>query len=108
MNHSQLAIKGGPKASPVYRAQLFHWPIVTDEDVEAVKNVMLDGASPSMTNITMQFEKEWAEYNGVKHALGSCNGTAALAAGLWALGIGAGDEVSAPAITYWASCACAS
>lgn len=107
MKQSQLAIKGGPKASPVYREKLFHWPIVTDEDVEAVKKVMLDGASPSMTDITIQFEKEWAEYNGVKHALGSCNGTAALAAGLWALGIGAGDEVIAPAITYWASCACA-
>lgn len=85
--------------------ELFHWPIVTDEEVEAVAEVMRDGAAPSGTNITRQFEREFAAWHGVKYGLGTCNGTAALNAAFWACGVGAGDEVIAPAVTYWASCA---
>ena len=104
---NELALKGGPKAIECENEKLFHWPIVTDEDFQAVNAVIADGGRPSATDITMEFEKEWAAYNGVKYALGACNGTAALAAGMWALGVGAGDEVIAPSITYWATCACA-
>jgi len=39
------------------------------------------------------FEKEFAEYIGVKHALGVGSGTEALHLALRALGVGAGDEV---------------
>ncbi|MCF0261589.1 MAG: DegT/DnrJ/EryC1/StrS family aminotransferase, partial [Sphaerochaetaceae bacterium] len=51
------------------------------------------------------FEKEFAEWMGVKHALAFQNGTASLNAAMWACGVGAGDEVIAPSMTYWASCA---
>ena len=33
--------------------ELFHWPIVTDEEVEAVAAVMRDGAAPSGTAIVL-------------------------------------------------------
>ncbi len=39
------------------------------------------------------FEREFAEYIGVNHALGLASGTDALRLGLLALGVGAGDEV---------------
>lgn len=107
MESVKLALKGGPREINGENEKIFHWPIVTEEDFEAVKAVIADGGKPSCTDITMEFEKEWAAYNGVKYALGTCNGTAALAAGLWALGVGAGDEIIAPSMTYWATCACA-
>ena len=39
------------------------------------------------------FEKEFAQYIGVKHAISVGNGTDALVVGLRAIGVGAGDEV---------------
>ncbi len=49
------------------------------------------------------FEKSLAEYVGVKHALSCCNGTVALHLALLALGIGPGDEVIVPTLTYVAT-----
>ena len=59
----------------------------------------------SGTGITKQFEKEFSSWIGSQYALAFCNGTASILAGLWALGIGAGDEVICPSMTYWASAA---
>jgi perosamine synthetase len=49
------------------------------------------------------FEQKFAEYLGVKHALTCCNGTAALHLALLALGVGFGDEVIIPTLTYVAT-----
>jgi dTDP-4-amino-4,6-dideoxygalactose transaminase len=49
------------------------------------------------------FEGEFAEYVGAGHAVGVGSGTAAIAIGLRALGIGRGDRVIVPAHTYIAS-----
>ena len=49
------------------------------------------------------FEKRFAEYLGVKHTLSCCNGTVALHLALLALGIGPGDEVIVPTLTYVAT-----
>ena len=49
------------------------------------------------------FEREFAEYIGVKHCIGVGNGLEALQLILMALGIGEGDEVIVPANTYIAS-----
>jgi len=49
------------------------------------------------------FEKKFAEYLGAKHALSCCNGTVALHLSLLALGIGPGDEVIVPTLTYVAT-----
>lgn len=49
------------------------------------------------------FEKRFAEYIGVKHALSCCNGTVALHLALLALGIGLSDEVIVPTLTYVAT-----
>lgn len=50
-----------------------------------------------------KFEKEFANYLGVKHVVGVANGLDALRLSLKALGIKPGDEVIVPAFTYIAS-----
>lgn len=50
-----------------------------------------------------QFEQKFADYIGVKYACSVSNGTVALHLALIALGIGSGDEVIVPSLTYIAS-----
>ena len=49
------------------------------------------------------FEREFAEYCGVRHAIGCANGLDALKLIIQAYGFGEGDEIIAPANTYIAS-----
>ena len=50
-----------------------------------------------------EFERAFAAFTGTAHAVAVCNGTAALHAAMAALGIGPGDEVIVPAITFVAT-----
>ena len=50
-----------------------------------------------------EFETQFARYIGVEYATSVCNGTVALHLALVALGIGPGDEVIVPTLTYIAS-----
>ncbi len=87
------------------RPDLFKWPIITEEDESAVLEVLRDGSRMSKIDITQQFEREYADWVGVRYGLGYCNGTAALLGAFWACGIGAGDDIICPSMTYWASAA---
>ncbi len=49
------------------------------------------------------FEAEFADYVGVRHCVGVSSGTAALTIAMLASGIGPGDEVIVPAMTFIAS-----
>jgi UDP-N-acetyl-3-dehydro-alpha-D-glucosamine 3-aminotranferase len=49
------------------------------------------------------FEREFAEYLGVRHVVGVANGTEAITIALRALGIEPGDEVVVPSFTFYAS-----
>src|SRR5690348_3621227 len=50
-----------------------------------------------------QYEQKFAEYCGVRSAASCCNGTVALHLALLAVGVGAGDEVIVPTITFVAT-----
>lgn len=50
-----------------------------------------------------EFEKKFAEFCGTKYAIACCNGTMTLHLALLALGVGAGDEVIMPTLTYIAT-----
>jgi dTDP-4-amino-4,6-dideoxygalactose transaminase len=49
------------------------------------------------------FEREFADYLGVRHVVGVANGTDALTIALRAAGVGPGDEVIVPSYTFYAS-----
>jgi dTDP-3-amino-3,4,6-trideoxy-alpha-D-glucose transaminase len=49
------------------------------------------------------FEREFADYLGVRHCVGVANGTDALTIALRALGVGSGDEVVMPSFTFYAT-----
>jgi perosamine synthetase len=50
-----------------------------------------------------RFESEFAEFCGVRHAISCCNGTVAVHLALLAQGVGPGDEVIVPTLTYVAT-----
>ncbi len=104
MTTGQLAICGGSKAVTTDPGDIFHWPIVTAEDEEAVLEVLRAGTMSS-TAITLKFAQEFADWLGMTYALGYPSGTESLRAAMWAIGAGAGDEIICPSMTYWASCA---
>jgi dTDP-4-amino-4,6-dideoxygalactose transaminase len=81
---------------------MFSWPIVTPEMEAAVLDVLRRGAM-SGTDVTRAFEKEFAVWHGMAYALAHNTGTAALQAAMFGLGIGSGDEIVCPSLTYWAS-----
>ncbi len=99
---SALAIHGGSKAIQSDPGDTFGWPIITQEDEEAVLEVLRRGAM-SGTDVTVKFEEQFAAWQGAKYALACNNGTAALHCALFGAGIGVGDEIICPSRTYWAS-----
>jgi dTDP-4-amino-4,6-dideoxygalactose transaminase len=99
---SKLALLGGSKTVRLENTDMFDWPLVTQEHESAVV-AMLRARSMSGTDLTMKFEEAYAAEMGMKYALACNNGTAAIHCALYGLGIGAGDEVICPSLTYWAS-----
>lgn len=100
---SELALLGGPKAVKSDGQDVFDWPIITKEDEDSVLEVLRAGKMSGI-DVTQKFEQEFADWLGVKYALAHNNGTAAIHSALFSLGIGHGDEIICPSITYWASC----
>lgn len=81
-------------------------PLIGEEEIEAVVKVMRNGsltnalgAGPAVT----QFEKKFAEFAGVKHAVAVNTGTAALHSAVVAVGVKQGDEVILPSFTFVAT-----
>ncbi len=82
---------------PVYR------PSIGDREKKYVNAAMDSGWVSSKGAFLDRFEKEFAAYLGVAHGVSAANGTVALHLAFAALGIGPGDEVIVPTLTYIAS-----
>ncbi|NLJ36345.1 MAG: DegT/DnrJ/EryC1/StrS family aminotransferase [candidate division WS1 bacterium] len=102
MSAAQLALLGGPKAVTKDPGDMFTWPIITQEDEDAVLEVLRRGAM-SGTDVTHKFEEDFRVWHDAKYALGLSSGTAAIQSAMWACGVGLGSEIIAPSLTYWAS-----
>lgn len=97
---SQLAIDGG---TPVRQQNLpYGHQSIDEHDINALIDVLR--SDWLTTGPTVQaFEDGFAEFVGAKHAVAVSNGTAALHAAVFALGLKPGDEVIVPAMTFAAS-----
>ena len=97
-----LALFGGTPAITLDQTEAARWPIVEQEELDALTAVAVSGEW-SFNPATVPIESEFADYIGVEYALAHNNGTSALHACTFALGLGPGDEVIAPSATYWAT-----
>jgi len=80
------------------------WPSFTEEEADAVKNVLLSNKVNYWTGLEgREFEKEFATYSDSKYAVALGNGTLALDVALKAINVDAGDEVITTPRTYLAS-----
>ena len=93
-----------PLQRPMLDSHFQPWPVFSPEEVEAVSEVLRSGRVNYWTGqACREFEREFAVWCGVPHAVSLANGTLALDAALRALGIGPGDEVIVTPRTFLAS-----
>ena len=97
----KLAVEGG---TPVRMEPLPLEPDITDEEIEAVLEVMRSKRLSQLAGSYVEdFEIEFARYIGSKYAVAVNSGTSALSLAVAALQVGTGDEVILPPYTFVAS-----
>src|ERR1700684_2222349 len=100
---STLAILGG---QPLRSRPFPAWPVCDARERAQLKSVLPAkswGGYPSPNRKAAEFAAAFAAYQGSRFAIPTTSGTSALEVALKALGIGAGDEVIVPAITFAAT-----
>ena len=78
-------------------------PSLGEEELENVIKAVKSGWISSKGEFIEKFERDFARYCGVKHGIATSSGTTALHLALAALGIGKGDEVIVPTLTFVAT-----
>ena len=98
----KLAIDGGEK---VFRqpAPLPAWPPAYPETAEKLKEIYLSHNWSFYGPREVEFNRRFAEFTGAKQCVMMANGTVTLEMALQAMGIGPGDEVIVPAMTWIAT-----
>ena len=100
---SRLAGSGG---TPVRSTPYPDWPSLDESDVEAVTAVVRGGqvgGFPEPGPKAAEFAAGFAAYQGAAHGIVMANGTVTMEVALKALGVGWGDEVIVPALTFAAT-----
>jgi dTDP-4-amino-4,6-dideoxygalactose transaminase len=100
---AELAIRGGAAVRPQGYPS---WPVWDERDVFAVAGVVRSGnwgGFPEPGRNAAEFEARFSAYQGAKHGVLMANGTITMEVALKALGIGWGDEVIVPALTFAAT-----
>jgi perosamine synthetase len=80
-------------------------PLIGGRELEYVTDAIKTGWISSSGGYVDKFEKKFAEYLGVRHAITTTSGTTALHLALVAAGVGPEDEVLIPAFTMVATAA---
>src|SRR6185437_3734819 len=97
----ELAIHGG---TAIRTKPWPAWPVYGLAEEQALLRTLHSGQWGKIDGKAVAaFEKRFADYCGVKHAIGVVNGTVSLRIALMAAGIEAGDEVIVPPYTFLAT-----
>ena len=78
-------------------------PSMGEKELEYVTDCIRSGWVSALGEYVRRFEREFAAYCGVRYGVATHNGTVALHLALAALGIGPGDEVILPSLTFVAT-----
>ena len=78
-------------------------PSLGDEELNNVIEAMKSGWISSIGRFIPEFEEGFAQYCGAEYGVATSNGTTALHLALTAFGIGEGDEVIVPTLTFVAT-----
>jgi len=78
-------------------------PDVGEKEWQYVSECLLTGWISSAGGFVSRFEEAFAEFCGVQHAISTSSGTTALHLALLACGIGPGDEVIVPTLSFIAT-----
>ena len=100
---SKLAINGGNSVNNGKYLTLLPWPPVYEKTADKIREIYFSRAWSFNSEKEQEFEKVYAEYHGAKYGIFMANGTVTLECALEALGVGAGDEVIVPALTWIAT-----
>jgi dTDP-4-amino-4,6-dideoxygalactose transaminase len=109
----KLAINGGSAEAARLSSMVPKWPHASEKDRKALLDVLdsgnwcMVGASKGGPSKGELFERAFGNFQDAKHAITVANGTVALVLAMKALGVGYGDEVICPAMTFIASAGCA-
>ena len=93
------AIAGGDPIRTRDRRLIFGAPVIGEAEIASVTECLRSNWI-GLGGRVERFEQEFARYKGAPYAVGVSSGTAAIHLALLALGVGAGDEVIAPAMTF--------
>lgn len=102
---SKLALLGG---APMRDAKINpwpQWPVWDKKEETALLEVLNSGVWSYNGPKEMEFDKDFAKFTGVKYAISAANGTVTLQMALEACGVGVGDEVILPGLTWQATAA---
>jgi dTDP-4-amino-4,6-dideoxygalactose transaminase len=100
---SPLALLGG---EPLRKRPFTRWPLFDDRERAQLEEVLSSttwGGHPSPNRKAAELAGHFAALQGVRYAIPTSSGTSALEVAIKALGIGPGDEVIVPAITFAAT-----
>lgn len=94
--------------NPTLTTPFAPWPYFAQDEIEATTKVLQSGKVNYWTGQEgREFEREFAQYVGTKHAIALHNGTVAIELALYAMGVGEGDEVVTTPRTFIASASAA-
>jgi len=102
---AQLAINGGKPLRDVKSAPWPKWPMWGEQEKTDLLEVLDSGHWSYNGPKEQQFNRAFAEFVGTKYAVSVANGTVAIQLALEACGIGWGDEVIVPGLTWQATAA---